>query len=295
MFDLNATLVAVERLKSVNQNNTLSTTDALEKPPALAFCCDSIIFNFAKEVSQCLSEYHIWKQKSSRERNQLIERIAEERGMKATTIKSHIKVSGPLVSEILQWLGQDLWAIVILLLLYIRKSLDSQGPAIGYSILVGNFKDLNLQEKIAKLAELIPDPKQYWDNDNLKSDNVLWVLEIACSRKPPFRDRGRQHQRSPRRRAFQSPQTRSLQELKLPSLLRERSNSWSPSSQEEARKLSACRTRRSSPMLFLPLLKTQRVLESTEDAPEVKKERHSSSTPDTDIRSLYELETTDED
>ena len=116
MFDLDGTKNAIVRLKSVNDNSTR----ALEKPPALALCCDSIVFNFAKEVSQYLSEYHIWAQQSSKEKNQLIERIAQERGVKTTTIKSHIKVSGPLISEILRWLGQELWAIVILLLLYLR-------------------------------------------------------------------------------------------------------------------------------------------------------------------------------
>ena len=120
MFDLDGTKNAIARLKSVNDNSTRSTTNALEKSPALALCCDSVVFNLAKEVSQYLSEYHVWAQQSSKEKNELIERIAEARGVKTTTIKSHIKVSGPLISEILRWLGQELWAIVVLLLLYLR-------------------------------------------------------------------------------------------------------------------------------------------------------------------------------
>ncbi len=121
MFDLNAFQDAIERLKSNKNNSIRCTTNKLDKSPALAFCYDSIKFNSAREVSQYLCEYHVWRQKPSTEKSRLIERIAEERGVKAKTIRSHIKVSGPLVSEILRWLNQELWAIVILLLLYIRK------------------------------------------------------------------------------------------------------------------------------------------------------------------------------
>lgn len=121
MFDLNAFKYAIERLKTNKTDSTRCITNGLDKSPALAFCYDSIKFNSAKEVSQYLCEYHVWRQKPSTEKNRLIERIAEEKGVKATTIRSHIKVSGPLVSEILRWLKQELWAIVILLLLYIRK------------------------------------------------------------------------------------------------------------------------------------------------------------------------------
>jgi len=121
MFDLNAFKDAIERLRLNKNNSTRCISDELDDSPALAFCYDSIRFNSAREVSQCLCEYHIWRQKPSTEKNRLIERIAEEKGVKATTIRSHIKVSGPLISEILRWLNQELWAIVILLLLYIRK------------------------------------------------------------------------------------------------------------------------------------------------------------------------------
>jgi hypothetical protein len=121
MFDVNAFKDAIERLEFNKNSSTRCTTNELDKSPALAFCYDSIKFNFAREVSQYLCEYHVWRQKPSTEKNRLIERIAEEKGVKATTIRSHIKVSGPLVSEILRWLNQELWAIVILLLLYIRK------------------------------------------------------------------------------------------------------------------------------------------------------------------------------
>lgn len=122
MFDFNAFKDAVGRLKLFNEENIFRfTTNDLDKPPALAFCSKSVIFDFAREISQHLSEYHVWARKPSPEKNRLVERIAEEKGVKATTIKSRMKVSGLLVSEILRWLGQELWAIVILFLLYIRK------------------------------------------------------------------------------------------------------------------------------------------------------------------------------
>lgn len=225
MFDPESTKEAITRVKSFNDNSARLVIHELKNSPALAFCWDSIVFNLAKEISQYLSEYHVWTQHTGKQKNQLIERMAEKRGVKVTTIKSHINYSGPLISEILRWLGQELWAMVILLLVYLRLSLDFQGAAVPCLVCLGNFKDLDLQEKMTKLAELIPNTKQYWGNQKLQSDNVLWVMEVAYSRKSPFRDQGRRHQRSPRRRTFEPPLTRSLQELKLPSMLRERSNS----------------------------------------------------------------------
>lgn len=120
---------AMTRLEVSNKNRGHFPLDnEFNTGAALGFCRDSIVYGFAKDISQELSEYHVWKQMTNSDRlmpnsnrSRLINCVAEEKGVKAATVKAHLKVSGPLVQDILSWIGQELWTIVIVILLYLRK------------------------------------------------------------------------------------------------------------------------------------------------------------------------------
>lgn len=95
-----------------------------EPDPALRLSQLSAFCITARKVSQYLSEYHVWKIKSSpnSSRDATIQKIAQNEGITPGTVRIHMKVSGPLVNGILCWFkacSMTPWAIVIILLVII--------------------------------------------------------------------------------------------------------------------------------------------------------------------------------
>ncbi len=124
---------------------------------------------------------------------------------------------------------------------------------IAYSTVVGNFKNLNLREKMSKVTELIPDPKVYWDDEIFKTYDVRWVLGIACSCKPPVRDCNSPYRRL-RRKVVCPPETGSMHMLLLPPLVLSRESQCLPSPEKKLREISqSCVGRTSSISPLLPV------------------------------------------
>jgi hypothetical protein len=148
---------------------------------------------------------------------------------------------------------------------------------------------------MSKLTELIPDPKVYWEDEIFKKYDVLWVLGIACSCKPPVRDHNSPYRRSLRRKVVRPPETGSLHMLLLPPLVLSRENQCSQKKLREISQSCVARTSSSmSPLLPFTLPESQKLPTSnTQLDCNGNEAKHSSITLSTDIQPLSDLETKD--
>lgn len=156
----------------------------------------------------------------------------------------------------------------------------------AYSTVVGNFKNLDLREKMSKLTELIPDPKVYWDDEIFKTYDVLWILGIACSCKPPVRDCNSPYRRRLRRKVVCPPETGSMHMLLLPPLVLSRESQCSPSPKKKLRTSSLM-----SPLLPVAMPDFKNCPRNTHLDCDGNEAKHSCITLSTDIKPLSDLKT----
>lgn len=160
--------IALERLKLSNGEQISKINLLQSEDQALSLCKATMLHVQACEISRRLSEYHAWKTTSKESRNSIISKLANARGIKLATVKFHMKISGPMIDQILQWLGQELWGIVVVLLIYVEKWTSSN-----------KTQSTNLQHS---LQHLIPDPASYQGCEVFQTFEVMRVIEIVWSK-----------------------------------------------------------------------------------------------------------------
>lgn len=151
------------------------------------------------KILQRLAEYDlflrapsVWTEGQAKEE---AEEMARERGVSFATVKKDIKASGKMVQGIFKYLGSPnkLWAIVVLLLVYIPKQ--------------------KLEDVLSKtLPELLPQPEIYYHRI-YQSRAVFEILKTVYYTSPaPEKTIHRQ------RRSIKAPEGWSVHQLILPRL-----------------------------------------------------------------------------
>lgn len=139
-----------------------------ELHPALQYLLAGKIMTYAGIISRHLAEYHLWHINNSEKcRGPLISTFAQHSGVSETTIQSHLRIKGRLVSDILTTLhsGEKTpWAVVIVLVMLIQLAIKPKSDR----------RDIDF------VKELLLDYKdQDWQHPSFATNSVLDVIQTA--------------------------------------------------------------------------------------------------------------------